>query len=185
DDSSESLIPEENGRIVGGITTTISAYPHQVSVEYFGNHYCGGALISEIWVMTAAHCTGVDYPSFLRVRAGTSFQGTGGTVVGIRKISRLEEYNNKTNDNDIALLKLYEPITSEDVEVVPLPTMDMTPKVGDLGTVTGWGKTREDGITSKKLRVVEVPVIDQEICRKSYTKTSITERMVCAGCMSK
>lgn len=44
------------GRIVGGVTTTIEKHPWQVSVQFFGNHICGGSIIKPDVILTAAHC---------------------------------------------------------------------------------------------------------------------------------
>lgn len=44
------------GRIVGGEETSILEHPYQASVQYFNFHYCGGAVISEKFVVSAAHC---------------------------------------------------------------------------------------------------------------------------------
>ncbi|XP_023015289.2 trypsin-7 isoform X1 [Leptinotarsa decemlineata] len=177
----ENLISGDDGKIVGGMTTDISIYPYQVSIEYIGSHSCGGALIGETWVLTAAHCTDGVFPIFLAVRAGSSYQGTGGTVVRIKNKYQHKKYNSVKFDYDIALLELSEPITSEYAEVVALPANNTIPQEGEIGTVTGWGTTFEDGNLSKKLRVVEVPVISQTECRKEYGKDIITERMFCAG----
>ncbi|KAG5867191.1 hypothetical protein JTB14_031960 [Gonioctena quinquepunctata] len=181
DDSSELLIPKYKARIVGGEITTISAHLYQVSVEYLGSHACGGALISKTWVITAAHCTDGMPHFLLEVRAVTSFRETGGIIVGVDKTYQHEKFIRRTMDYDIALLKLSKPISSDYAGVVPLPPKYMTPKVGDLGTVTGWGQTSENGVDSIILKVVELPIVDQEICRKIYTNPPITERMFCAG----
>lgn len=59
DQSSEKLFPVLRGfkgRIVGGDETSITNHPYQASVQFFGFHYCGGAVISDRFVVTAAHC---------------------------------------------------------------------------------------------------------------------------------
>ena len=50
-------IPKSKSKIVGGSETKVNEYPWMVSMELNGNHACGGALISEDTIMTAAHCT--------------------------------------------------------------------------------------------------------------------------------
>lgn len=43
-------------KIVGGVDIDIREAPYQVSLQYFGAHICGGAIISKDYVITAAHC---------------------------------------------------------------------------------------------------------------------------------
>lgn len=43
-------------RIVGGEQITIDESPWQISLLYFRSHFCGGSIISNKWVITAAHC---------------------------------------------------------------------------------------------------------------------------------
>ena len=46
-----------NGRIVGGVDAAIGQFPHQVSLQREdGSHTCGGSIISENYIITAAHC---------------------------------------------------------------------------------------------------------------------------------
>ena len=48
--------PSIDGRIVGGVDTTIEEIPYQISLQYWGSHACGGAILNENTILTAAHC---------------------------------------------------------------------------------------------------------------------------------
>lgn len=50
-------VPGLDGRIVGGEATFIEEYPYQASLQYYSSHICGAVIISDIFVLTAAHCT--------------------------------------------------------------------------------------------------------------------------------
>lgn len=43
-------------RIVGGSDAGPLEFPWQVSVQVFSSHQCGGVIIDEYWILTAAHC---------------------------------------------------------------------------------------------------------------------------------
>lgn len=43
--------------IVDGSNARIEDYPYQISIRYDDNHYCGGSIIDEYFVLSAAHCT--------------------------------------------------------------------------------------------------------------------------------
>ncbi|CAF1604944.1 unnamed protein product [Adineta ricciae] len=47
---------DDTERIVGGTVSTRGDWPWQISMERNGKHICGGSLINDQWIVTAAHC---------------------------------------------------------------------------------------------------------------------------------
>ncbi|KAB0805033.1 hypothetical protein PPYR_02003 [Photinus pyralis] len=171
-------LPQLDGRIVGGVDTTIESYPHQVSVMYFDRHICGGSIIAHNLILTAAHCTRGKDAQFLNIRYGTSLRNQGGTVVAIAEIHDHPNYDPVTTDFDISVLKLSSDIDlSHTAQIIPMISVNAQ-EGGRTALVTGWGALYTDGPSPKQLQVVELKEEDRKACNKAY-EGEITERMIC------
>ncbi len=176
------LVPQ----IVGGNDATVGEYPWQVLVQPSG-FLCGGSLIDEEWVLTAAHCV-VDGsnnaydPSRITVTVGEYDRNNpSGTEIAVTQVIPHESYNPATFDNDIALLRLAEPADTSDPTVGTIPLNSQSNLAsGTLATVTGWGTTSSGGSTSAVLQEVNVPLVTNQSCNLSYGG-QITSNMLCAG----
>merc|ERR1712117_890923 len=163
-------------RIIGGSPVPVGYYPWVSSLQLGSYHYCGGALISPYYVLTAAHCVAWGREVlYTKIRLGGDRHGM---VRRVHKVKIHAGYDDITNDNDIALIKLRKPAPS--IGTVCLPEIGEDWE-GMAGIVAGWGHTRYSGKDSKKLQQVTVDIMDNEQCRSMYSNTEITDNMICAG----
>lgn len=94
-----------NQRIVGGSVLDIADAPFQVSLQSFG-HYCGGSLLGDRWVLTAAHCVDGRDVLQLEVRVGSSHHASGGQLVKVARFIRHPKFNGVSYDYDVGLVEL-------------------------------------------------------------------------------
>ena len=169
-----------NRRIVGGEKADIKQHPWQVALQFKGNFFCGGSIIGQRWILTAAHCfklsaRGGDW----RAKAGATNHATSGFWAEVERVIVHEKYNPTTYENDIALIKLKVPSAGR---VIPLVDASATPQVGQPLEVTGWGATEEGGGASKDLQKASVPYADTAVCNEPASYNGgVRPNMMCAG----
>ena len=168
-------MPNRASRIVGGQVTEVNEYPWQVGVIYLGysdkKPWCGGSIISNRHIMTAAHCTAGKTTSNLRVLLGE--HDTTDSVADIRTISAITDHPDYDRGNnfayDFSILTLSSPIIfSRIMAPVCLPAAVSSLYTGSRATVTGWGATSSGGSSSGKLLEVDVTVTSNAVCGRSY-----------------
>merc|ERR1711982_250079 len=165
--------PARAGRIVGGHEAMEHQWPWQVALFIDDAWFCGGALISEDYVLTAAHC--VDGASYFDIMAGAHNvrESSEPNRVEITSFNGWTHPQWSPNDlaNDIALIELPSPITFNDyIKPSCLPDMGDTADPDELVTATGWGKPSDNaGGISPVLRMVEdLPIITNAECNAVY-----------------
>jgi len=167
----------EEDKIVGGYECQPYSQPHQVSLNS-GYHFCGGSLVNENWVVSAAHC----YKSRVQIRLGEHNiavdEGTEQWISSSRVI-RHPQYSSYNINNDIMLIKLSKPATlNQYVQPVALPTS--CAPAGTMCLVSGWGNTMSSMDDGDKLQCLDLPILSQTDCDNAYPGM-ITDAMFCAG----
>ncbi|XP_059611636.1 trypsin-1-like [Phlebotomus argentipes] len=174
--------PRLDGRIVGGYEVNVEDAPYQVSLQTSG-HICGASVLSENFVLTAAHCTDGQSAGRLTLRVGSSYHAKDGEMVKVKRIVQHPKYNPRTVDYDFSLLELEKPLKfSEVCQPIDLPEQDQDVEDGAMLLVSGWGNTHNSQESRNKLRAAVVPKANDDSCNKAYSAYGgITARMICAG----
>lgn len=178
-------LTNKHNRIVGGVETQVNQYPWMALLTYRGQFYCGGTVISSRHVLTACHCVQGFDPNKLTIRILEHDWNSIGSKIQefqVEKIIKHSAYSTANYNNDIALLKLKEPITFRgSMRPACLPKQEKT-FAGKKGIVTGWGAVKEGGSVSHTLQEVIVPILSNAECRATkYPSRRITDNMLCAG----
>ncbi|XP_076661645.1 uncharacterized protein LOC143365400 [Halictus rubicundus] len=175
-------------RIVGGGSSSAGSWPWQVALYKEGDYQCGGALVNDRWILSAAHCFYHAQDEYWVARIGATRRGSFPSpyeqVLRLDYISLHPEYIDNGFINDIAMLRLEKPVIFSDY-VRPICLPEAEPKSGTMCTVTGWGQLFEIGrIFPDTLQEVQLPVISTEECRRKtlfLPLYRITVGMLCAG----
>ncbi|XP_028137703.1 venom protease-like [Diabrotica virgifera virgifera] len=175
----------EDSRIVGGRPTHENEFPWMARLSYFNRFYCGGMLINDRYVLTAAHCVKGFMWFMIKVTFGEHDRCNDSKRPESRFVLRAiaGAFSFLNFDNDIALLRLNDkvPIT-QFIKPICLPKLKDNLYVGVTAIASGWGTLKEEGKPTCILQKVEVPVITNEDCRKTnYSASMISDNMMCAG----
>ncbi|KAG9275927.1 trypsin [Astyanax mexicanus] len=169
-------------RIVGGYACQPHSQPWQIYVtDGDGERWCGAALISERWAVSAAHC--YLTPSNLALHLGEHhvFQDEGTEQrIWAEKVITHPDYNESTYDNDFMLIKLSQPAVFNQY-VQPIPLATTCAKEGEQCLVSGWGNQITTGESyASVLQCLDLPVVPRSACEAAY-KNQFTQNMFCAG----
>lgn len=182
------------GRIVGGVEARPGEFPFQVflSVTKFGTQFlCGGALLDESRVLTAAHCLeGVAAPEDIVAVAGEhnilEEEGPEQERPVVAMIPHEAYQGDSKLGADVAVLQVAPPFTlGERVSVAPLPDVGYDPPAGSTCTILGWGTTAESGSVSPVLLKATLQVVGRDVCKEiisgSRPTAVVDSSVICAG----
>ncbi|KAA0712222.1 Granzyme M [Triplophysa tibetana] len=172
-----------NVGIVNGSEARPHSRPYMVSIQKNGSHICGGFLISDQFVMTAAHCR--PNTETLTVVAGAhDFENKNEKSVRIG-VSSYEKYpfykrvKGKANPGDIMILKLEKKVKlNKNIKTIPIPTKPEEIKVDTECSVAGWGRL-ENNERSSKLMETDVKIMNKKDCEKPWGNLYVASNMMC------
>ncbi|KAJ0182807.1 hypothetical protein K1T71_002176 [Dendrolimus kikuchii] len=184
-----TAVPSNPQRIVGGSVTTITQWPSIAALLYSWNlsaywQACGGTILNNRSILTAAHCTIGDAANRWRTRVGSTFANSGGIVHTTNSIINHPNYNTRTLDNDVAVLRLSSTITfNNNARAGSIAGANYNLGDNQVVWAAGWGTTSEGGSSSEQLRHVQIWTVNQNTCAQRYATVgaSITANMLCSG----
>jgi secreted trypsin-like serine protease len=182
---------EAGAKVIGGAVAAEGAWPWQVALVFSGmpvssdSQFCGGSLVMDTWVLTAAHCvhwadksgTWADIdPKTISIVVGTNKLDGSGDVIPVEKIIRHPSYSGDQFDYDIALIKLTRAPTVpfKTIEVPDANFGSVLNQPGVTTIVTGWG-LQNGGKMSPDLRQAQIQVLDREMCNTAMLEARAEE----------
>ncbi|GBP47576.1 Serine protease Hayan [Eumeta japonica] len=190
-----STIPPLDLHILGGEEAAPGEFPHMVALGFDKGQGlsfdCGGSLVSNTYVLTAAHCiVTVDGIEPTVVRTGVVELGpknfNESTDIRIAEVIVHPNYTRREKYHDLALVRLEKPIDpSYNLKPACLYTHNDEPRIAL--TVTGWGTTSNTrDIRSDFLLKANVTVVSRSQCSEDYTNwrklpVGISPEQICAG----
>ncbi|KAL1007731.1 hypothetical protein UPYG_G00090840 [Umbra pygmaea] len=170
-------------RIVNGEEAMPHSWPWQVSLQdSTGFHFCGGSLINENWVVTAAHCGLKTSHSVILGEHDRSSNAESIQTIRVGKVFKHPNYNGFTINNDITLIKLATPaVLGPRVSPVCVAETNDNFEGGMKCVTSGWGLTRYNAAdTPALLQQAALPLLTNTQCQK-FWGSKITNLMICAG----
>ena len=183
-------------RIVNGYDADLHEYPWQAAlVNASGGGYCGASVISNQWILTAAHCLEGEDESTVFVRVGSEdAYAAGGMTYAASEVIVHPDYQDVSSGSDIALIKLLDTIKfTHKVQPIGLMSPDQSDLeiAGITALTSGWGSISSDGPTASILQAVELPIVANDVAcgaaqdaqgnSGAYSCDEVDATMICAG----
>uniref|UniRef100_A0A8C3H8P0 Peptidase S1 domain-containing protein n=1 Tax=Chrysemys picta bellii TaxID=8478 RepID=A0A8C3H8P0_CHRPI len=181
------------GEIIGGKNAKPHSRPYMAYLQIQDGRYiktCGGFLVAENFVLTAAHCNGDK----ITVKLGAhniSEQERSQQEIPVRRQILHPQYDTETTNNDIMLLQLAETVKlNKWVKTIPLPRTNKRVKPGTKCSVAGWGRTSRQSKSAPTtiLQEANLKVLEDDVCLKNPDVTYWdydASTMMCVGDLKK
>ncbi|XP_010643952.1 enteropeptidase [Fukomys damarensis] len=182
------LAQKVSPKIVGGTDAKEGAWPWLVGLSYNGNLLCGASLVSNAWLVSAAHCVygrNLDpskWNAILGLHDSTNLTSPHIESRLIDQIVINPLYNKRIKDSDIAMMRLVFKVNYTDyIQPICLPEENQDFLPGRNCSIAGWGRLESEGPTVDILQEANVPLLSNEKCQQLMPEYNITQNMICAG----
>ncbi|EDV51079.1 serine protease 1 [Drosophila erecta] len=180
-----------DGRITNGKKAAANQFPYQVGLSFkssAGSWWCGGSIIANKWVLTAAHCTKgassvtIYYGSTVRTSAKLKKK------VSSSKFVQHASYNEASLRNDISLIKTPSVTFTASINKIALPAIasSYSTYAGQTAVASGWGSTSDSTIAAvTNLQYAELQVITNAVCQQTFGSSVVTSGVICVASSNK
>uniref|UniRef100_H2QPJ7 Transmembrane protease serine n=1 Tax=Pan troglodytes TaxID=9598 RepID=H2QPJ7_PANTR len=177
------VVPLNVNRIASGVIAPKAAWPWQASLQYDNIHQCGATLISNTWLVTAAHC-------FQKYKNPHQWTVSFGTKINpplmkrnVRRFIIHEKYRSAAREYDIAVVQVSSRVTfSDDIRRICLPEASASFQPNLTVYITGFGALYYGGESQNDLREARVKIISDDVCKQPQVYgNDIKPGMFCAG----
>ncbi|XP_016973573.1 serine protease 1-like [Drosophila rhopaloa] len=184
-------VPSIQGRITNGLTASEGEFPYQVGLSFAsssGSWWCGGSIIGNEWVLTAAHCT--DGASAVTIYYGATVrtQAKLTQTVASSNFKQHTSYNSVVLRNDISLIKTPSVVFTTYIRNVELPAIASSYSTysGQKAIASGWGKTSDAASSvSNSLQYETFEVVSVATCQSTYGSLIATSKVICIATPNK
>ncbi|XP_037721354.1 serine protease 1-like [Drosophila subpulchrella] len=182
--------PSIEGRITNGNKAATNQFPYQVGLSFkssSGSWWCGGSIIANTWVLTAAHCTKGASSVTIYYGSTVSTSAKLKKKVSSSKFVQHSGYNAATLSNDISLIKTPSVKFTVAINKIALPAIasSYSSFAGQTAIASGWGKTSDAAsYTTSNLQYAEFQVITNAVCQQTFGSI-ITSGVICVASTNK
>ncbi|KAK9746590.1 Trypsin [Popillia japonica] len=171
-------------RIVNGTDANLGEIPYIINLRENGVFNCGGSIVSNKCILTAAHCLSDRSSGKYSIQYGVVKRNNNINVIDVESITIHENYEHDLDKlfNDVAVLKLAAPIKfGDNARPVSLPTQGQEFPDWSRAVLAGWGRPSLPEPSNENLQKVDILLYSDDACEAAYPYRTNRTSNFCAG----